>query len=419
MSAARILVVDDEPDVETMISQRFRRQIRKGEMEFRFARDGQEALDAIAEGRTFDVILSDINMPRMDGLTLLERLNDLEVDLKTVMVSAYGDMGNIRTAMNRGAFDFVTKPIEFIDLETTLNKTLEHLAMLRRLHEEKEAAEKAHAMLSRYFSPRLVDTLSRDPNCMSPLSERRVATFLFTDLEKFTPFIETAPTETIVSVLNDYLTGVTDTVFSHGGTVMKIVGDAVHAVFGAPVHDDDHFAQAVRCALAIDIFSESFRAGLAERGLEIGITRIGVNTGEAVIGNFGGEKFFEYTAYGDAVNVAARLEQANKVIGTRICLSQGTPTGAQAFALRPVGTVLLKGKSEKVEVLEPLAEGAPALAYLPDYLAAFEMLKSGNPGARQAFAALVSKSPDDALAMFHLGRLLSGKSDVEIALPGS
>jgi adenylate cyclase len=106
---ARILVVDDEPDVEALVLQKFRRQVRKGEFEFVFAHDGQHALEVLNEEPDVVMVLSDINMPRMDGLTLLDRLTELHDDLKTVIVSAYGDMENIRTAMNRGAFDFVTQ----------------------------------------------------------------------------------------------------------------------------------------------------------------------------------------------------------------------------------------------------------------------------------------------------------------------
>ncbi len=128
----RILVVDDEPDLELLIRQRFRREIRKGVMAFAFASDGVEALETLDAGARFDVVLSDINMPRMDGLTLLARLGEEERALKVVIVSAYGDMQNIRTAMNRGAFDFVTKPIDFEDLEITIRRTYTELGALRR-----------------------------------------------------------------------------------------------------------------------------------------------------------------------------------------------------------------------------------------------------------------------------------------------
>ena len=192
MIAHRILVVDDEPDVEALVTQRFRRRGRAGELEFRFAGDGQQALDMLMADPGIDIVLADINMPRMDGLTLLQRLEELALDLKTVIVSAYGDMRNIRTAMNRGAFDFVTKPIEFGDLEATLTRTLEHLAMLRRLRADKLAAERAAAALSRYFSPNMVETLSRQPDCLTPHGEWREATFLFTDLADFTPLADRA-----------------------------------------------------------------------------------------------------------------------------------------------------------------------------------------------------------------------------------
>jgi DNA-binding NtrC family response regulator len=150
INVARILVVDDELDVEALVTQRFRRRVRAGEIELRFAQDGQQALEMLDADPDVDIVLADINMPRMDGLALLLRLDELAFDLKTVIVSAYGDMRNIRTAMNRGAFDFVTKPIEFDDLEATLTRTLEHLSMLRRLRADKLAAERATAALSRY-----------------------------------------------------------------------------------------------------------------------------------------------------------------------------------------------------------------------------------------------------------------------------
>src|SRR4051794_25895567 len=116
----KILVVDDEPDLEGLIIQKFRRQIRDGSVSFLFAHNGLEALTMLDENRDVDMVLSDINMPGMDGLSLLGKLQESDENLSTVIVSAYGDMANIRTAMNRGAFDFVTKPIDFADLEATI-----------------------------------------------------------------------------------------------------------------------------------------------------------------------------------------------------------------------------------------------------------------------------------------------------------
>jgi len=123
----KILVVDDEPDLEPLVLQRMRRQIRRGEYEFVFARDGVEALEMLTEDKEIDMVVSDINMPRMDGLTLLDQIQDVSPDIRAIIISAYGDMENIRTAMNRGAFDFVTKPLDFQDLRLTIQRTLQHL----------------------------------------------------------------------------------------------------------------------------------------------------------------------------------------------------------------------------------------------------------------------------------------------------
>ncbi|MBR9975923.1 MAG: SpoIIE family protein phosphatase [Bacteroidetes bacterium] len=147
-NTVHILVVDDEPDLELLIRQRFRRKLRDREIFFIFAADGAEALEIIDRGEQLDLILSDINMPVMDGLTFLARLQERgRDDLKTIIVSAYGDMGNIRTAMNRGAFDFVTKPIDFDDLEITMEKTLQHVRELRRAEADRRELDRMNREL--------------------------------------------------------------------------------------------------------------------------------------------------------------------------------------------------------------------------------------------------------------------------------
>ena len=129
--ANKILVVDDEPDLRPLVLQRMRRDIRRGRYEFFFAGDGIEAIGVLSEVRDIDMIITDINMPRMDGLSLLERIPDINPNTRSIVVSAYGDMSNIRTAMNRGAFDFVTKPVDFGDLRVTIERTLRNLTEWR------------------------------------------------------------------------------------------------------------------------------------------------------------------------------------------------------------------------------------------------------------------------------------------------
>ena len=128
---AKILVADDEPDLEALIKQKFRQKIREKEYEFVFAINGNDALEKIQQHPDIDILLSDINMPEMDGLTLLSRMSETSPLIKSVIVSAYGDMDNIRTAMNRGAFDFITKPINFEDLSLTMEKTIHHVLQIK------------------------------------------------------------------------------------------------------------------------------------------------------------------------------------------------------------------------------------------------------------------------------------------------
>src|SRR6476660_9490177 len=175
----RILVVDDEPDLEALVLQKFRHQIRDKTVSFTFAHDGVEALAALKANGDIDLVVTDINMPRMDGLSLLQKLQENEDNIMTVIVSAYGDMTNIRTAMNRGAFDFVTKPIDFTDLETTIAKTLRNLEITRGYQQRQQDAERARAQLSRYFSPRLADLLATEAEHMNLDAQWRDITSMF------------------------------------------------------------------------------------------------------------------------------------------------------------------------------------------------------------------------------------------------
>src|SRR5262249_6188438 len=136
MSPVKILVVDDEPDLELLVRQKFRRAIREKELEFSFAHNGLEALERLRADPQTDIVLTDINMPVMDGLALLSNIAEFDSTIKTIVVSAYSDMANIRTAMNRGAYDFLIKPIDFDDLTATITKTAEHAQMLKRAHKE-------------------------------------------------------------------------------------------------------------------------------------------------------------------------------------------------------------------------------------------------------------------------------------------
>ncbi len=413
---AQILVVDDEPDLELLIQQKFRHQIREGVVTFVFARDGVDALSQLKSNGAIDMVVTDINMPRMDGLSLLQKLQESEEKISTIIVSAYGDMVNIRTAMNRGAFDFLTKPIDFPDLETTIAKTIRHIQVLREARERQTAAERAHASLSRYFSPNLAQRLASDAEALDLRGRRREIATLFTDIAGFTTLVETLEPDVLGPLLNDYLVGMTDVVFAHDGTVAKIIGDAIHVLFGAPGEQPDHATRAVACALALDEYAQESRERWRQKGIALGVTRIGAHAGPAIVGNFGGGRFFDYTAYGDTINTAARLETANKQLGTRICVSATLAARLQEFHGRPVGDLVLRGKTEALRAFEPLSAERYENEAMNSYMGAFAKLEANDPSVLAAFAAHVGKNPDDQLASFHLKRLLNGAAGTRIVM---
>jgi adenylate cyclase len=375
-----------------------------------------DALAALQANGAIDMVVTDINMPRMDGLSLLQKLQEGEEKISTVIVSAYGDMSNIRTAMNRGAFDFLTKPIDFPDLEATFAKTIRHIQVQREARERQAAAERAHASLSRYFSPNLAQRLASDAEALDLRGQRREIATLFTDIAGFTTLVETLEPDVLGPLLNDYLVSMTDVVFAHEGTLAKIIGDAIHVLFGAPGEQPDRAARAVSCALALDERAQEFRDRCRQKGIALGVTRIGAHAGPALVGNFGGERFFDYTAYGDTINITARLETANKQLGTRICVSAILAEKVGEFRGRPVGDLVLRGRTEALRAFEPVPGEQYKTEAMNSYLEAFAKLEANDTAALAAFAALVGKNPEDQLASFHLKRLLNGATGTRIVM---
>ncbi|MBV9522057.1 MAG: response regulator [Alphaproteobacteria bacterium] len=414
-----ILFVDDEPDLEALVQQKFRKQIREGAVKVMFAHDGLEALQTIEQNPAIDMVISDINMPRMDGLSLLQKLQEADDPERksTVIVSAYGDMSNIRTAMNRGAFDFLTKPIDFGDLEMTIGKTARHVEMLREARRRQAEAERAHASLSRYFSPQLASRLATSAEGGDGMEvHRRELATIFTDVTSFTTLVENIAPELLSTLLNEYTGGMTEIIFAHEGTVGKIIGDGIHVLFNAPGDQPDYATRAVACAHDLDTWAEEFKQRWREKGVNFGTTRIGVHAGPALVGNFGGNKYFDYTAHGDTINTASRLQAANKHLGTRICASEAVAKAAANFKGRPVGDIVLRGRSEPLRAYEPLREDTFAAPATAQYLEAFSKLEAADAGAMPAFAALVGMHADDPLAGFHLKRLLNGAKGVRMQL---
>ncbi|SNR51573.1 MULTISPECIES: adenylate/guanylate cyclase domain-containing protein [Hymenobacter] len=345
----KVLVVDDEADLELLIKQKFRRKIREGVYEFVFAGNGQEALDQLQQHPDLDIILSDINMPVMDGLTLLSRLPDASAVIKAVMVSAYGDMQNIRTAMNRGAFDFVTKPVDFQDLELTMEKTAAHVQQLRQTLR----AVQENNILRMYVDETVLNFMGR-PGFENTLmaSETVEATVLFVDICGFTSLSEVLPPADVVKMLNTYFDQMVKEIIAQGGYVDKFMGDAVMAVFRGEYHLD----RAMDAALAVRTALQANESILPNGTAYHPEISIGINTGEMVSGNIGSAslKRLDYTVIGDTVNVSQRLQsvaQPGQIIITEATYQRVK----ESFQCKPLREVTLKNKAKPVMIYEVVA----------------------------------------------------------------
>lgn len=276
---------------------------------------------------------------------------------------------------------------------------------------------------ARYVSPNRVAHLVQHPEALELGATRQTCSFVFTDLAGFTGLMERLDPGEALGLLNRYLEGMIGIAFAHQGTLDRIVGDAVAVMFSAPVPQPDHPRRALDCALAMHAFAQRFAAEQRARGIPWGDTRIGVHGGEVVVGNFGGETIFDYRALGDPVNTAARLEAVNKHLGTRICVSGVVAAACPDVAMRPIGELVLKGKTQALAVFEPLPDPLPA-AYAPpaDYRAAYDALAAAEatPGGaddpRAAWDALRARHPDDPLVRLHHERLARGERGARLVM---
>lgn len=270
---------------------------------------------------------------------------------------------------------------------------------------------------SRYVSPNRVDYLVSHQGMLELGGRRQQCSFVFTDLEGFTGLMEKMDPGDAVTLLNAYLDKMVAIAFRHGGTLDRIVGDAVAIMFSAPVEQTDHQQRAADCALEMHAFATEYSTRLAALGTHFGKTRIGVHSGEVIVGNFGGSTMFDYRALGDPVNTAARLESVNKHLGTVVCMSEATLSGCSGIMVRPVGRLVLKGKSESLMVHEPItvSEGKPPVPDT-DYEAAFALLQDRNSQAQAAFERLALSRPNDPLVRFHLERLRAGEQGALIVM---
>lgn len=344
----KILVVDDEEDLKVLIKQRFRQKIRENQYDFIFAENGRHALEQLLEHPDVDLVLSDINMPEMDGLTLLSKLSEQNHLLKSVIVSAYGDMENIRTAMNRGAFDFITKPIDFKDLEVTIEKTILHVTLMKKTLQ----AVKENNILRMYVDDTVLNFMSsREYETSLMANETIEGTVMFIDVCGFTRISETAPANVVVQMINTYFDIMVKEIMAQDGFIDKFIGDAIMAVFKGDYHLDRAIDAALVVRNAINNLPQSEESNAYNPKVSIGI-----KSGEMISGNIGSAslKRLDYTVIGDTVNTAARIQAAAKE--NQILISESDYEKVkESFKINKLESISMKNKAQPVVVYEVLA----------------------------------------------------------------
>lgn len=341
----KILVVDDEPDLEILIKQKFRQKIREQKYEFYFALNGKEALDKIQQNPAIDIVLSDINMPEMDGLTLLSHLNESSPLIKSVIISAYEDMENIRIAMNRGAYDFITKPVNFEDLSVTIERTILQVTQIK----ETLKAIKENNILRMYVDKTVLSFMgSREFESTIMVNETVEATVVFIDICGFTAISENETPDAVVKLLNNYFDVMVKEIIAQGGYIDKFMGDAIMAVF----RDEYHLDRAIDACLAVRKQIEE----MPKTAHPVPFTpqlSIGLNSGEMISGNIGSANLrrLDYTVIGDVVNIAQRLQTAANV-GQIIINENAYLKVKESFNCKKVGEVILKNKAFPMVVYE-------------------------------------------------------------------
>jgi len=303
-----------------------------------------DALEKLGQQKDIYVVLTDINMPGMDGLSLLARLKDFNPVIKAVIVSAYGDMDNIRSAMNKGAFDFICKPVNFEDLEITVRKTIRQVDQIR----ETLKAIQENNILKMYVDESVLRYMDRKEFELSLMANETIeASVVFIDICGFTRIAETAPADVVVAMLNQYFDVIVKEIIAQNGYIDKFVGDAVMAVFRGEYHLD----RAVDACLAV----RTLVGNLPEirELLFRPMVSIGVSSGEVISGNIGSASLrrLDYTVIGDVANTAKRLQgvaQPGQVVIPGVIYEKIK----ESFKCVSLGEFSLKNKVHPVTIYE-------------------------------------------------------------------
>ena len=274
------------------------------------------------------------------------------------------------------------------------------------------ARQRLRESFERFLPPAVIADLVKLDELPKLGGERREISVIFTDVASFTTFSESLDPEQLATILNEYFEGVCAAIFAHGGLVNAFLGDGVLAFFGAPQAQPDHVDRAVAAAFDIDRFAQRFSDEQQAQGRNFLHTRIGIHTGWAFVGNVGSSKHLQYTALGDILNTASRLEGLNKAIGTRICVSGDIANMVTEYRCRPIGAFIVKGRHGATEVFEPIDPQRYPAEWIDRYDAAYQALATAAPGAAAMMEGLHGDNDNDPCVAFHIRRLEAGETGV-------
>ena len=310
------------------------------------AENGRVALEML-RAELFDLVLLDILMPEVDGFQVLREMKD-DIDLRDVpviVISALEEMDSVVKCIEMGAEDHLPKDFDPVLLNARIGASLEK----KRLRDEVvEQLKFIREIFGKYVPESVAKQIVASKGALEP--KQLKATILFSDIENFTGTAESIPPKQVVQMLSEYFPAVIEPITANGGVVNQFQGDAMLVTFNVPVEDPRHAEMAVKSALEI----QEVLKGRTFAGIELR-TRIGINTGDIIAGNVGAGDRINYTVYGDAVNIAARLEQMNKDYGTLILMSESTvELLSDKSAVEPLGELEIRGKNKLVRVFKPI-----------------------------------------------------------------
>jgi two-component system sensor histidine kinase ChiS len=416
--AVKILVVDDEPTIEALMQQQFQNQVRQKNLAFIFVRSGREALEHLKANTEIDVMLCDVSTPGVDGLGFLTHLAALNPVLKTIIISACSDMNTIRAAMNSGAFDFISKPIDFQDLENTIKRALRHALQHREaqsiIEHHRDHIEQIARASARFVPQEFLRVLEKGSILDVKLGDQiqREMTIMFCDIRDFTRLSERMSPQENFNFINSYLSRVSPIIREHNGFIDKYMGDGIMALFPGeafPGQADDAIDAAIAMQREVVIYNRH-RASCGYRPIQIGI---GLHTGSVMLGTVGEEERMEGTVISDTVNLASRIERLTRMYGAAIIVSDRILFSLDRrlpYNFRFLDRVRVKGKDKAVSVFEVLDSSMPnqrdgKLATQDNFeKGLFHYHRGDFRRASRYFRRVVTADPNDSAAQLYLQR---------------